>query len=101
LPEPRAPRCFVVAIGDEARRAGVTLVADLRAAGIAATSSYEERPLKAQLKMADRAGAAFAGIVGEKELADGTVTLRRLADGVQESVPTADLPRWLSGDGAA
>jgi histidyl-tRNA synthetase len=51
--------------------------------------------------MADRAGAAFAGILGEKELADGTVTLRRLADGVQESVPTADLPRWLSGDGAA
>jgi histidyl-tRNA synthetase len=101
LPEPRAPRCFVVAIGDEARRAGVTLVADLRAAGIAATSSYEERPLKAQLKMADRAGAAFAGILGEKELADGTVTLRRLADGVQESVPTADVPGWLSGDGAA
>jgi histidyl-tRNA synthetase len=47
---------------------------------------FEDRPLKAQLKMADRADAAYAAIVGEKELEAGTVTLRRLADGAQEVV---------------
>ncbi len=47
--------------------------------------------MKAQLKMADGAEAAFVAIVGEQELAAGTVTLKRLADGVQKSVPDADV----------
>ena len=93
---PRGPHCFVVAIGDDARAAGRSLIDSLRDAGIPATGSHEERPLKAQLKMADRSDAAFVAILGERELADGTVTLRRLADGVQKVVPTADVVGWLS-----
>jgi histidyl-tRNA synthetase len=96
LPGARTPRCFVVTIGPDAEVAGRYLIADLRGEGIPAAGSYEERPLKAQLKMADRAGAAFVAIVGEKELAGGTVTLRRLVDGVQKSVPTADVAGWLT-----
>jgi histidyl-tRNA synthetase len=93
---PRGPVCFVVTIGPETARAGADLVSSLRAAGVAAASSYEERPLKAQLKMADRSGAAFAAIVGDKELADRAVTLRRLVDGVQKTVPAADAVSWLT-----
>ena len=44
---------------------------ELRAAGVAADAPYEDRPLKAQLKMADRAGAGYAAIVGERELEAG------------------------------
>jgi histidyl-tRNA synthetase len=33
--------------------------------------------------MADRSGARFAVIVGEREAAAGTMTVRRLADGWQ------------------
>ncbi len=94
-PRARGPQCFVVTIGPEAEVPGGRLIADLRDAGIPASGSYEERPLKAQLKMADRAGAAFVAIVGEQELANGTVTLRRLVDGVQKSVPKADVAGWL------
>ena len=43
--------------------------------------------MKAQMKQADRSGAAIALIVGEQEVADGTVTVRRMADAVQETVP--------------
>ena len=59
---------------------------ELRAAGVAADTAFGDRPLKAQLKMADRAGATYAAIVGERELETGAVTLRRLADGEQEDV---------------
>lgn len=96
LPPSRGPRCFVVAIGGDARRAGRALVAELRDAGVAAVGSDEERPLKAQLRMADRAGAAFAAILGERELAEGAVTLRRLVDGVQKTVPSAEAAGWLT-----
>ena len=61
-------------------------------AGIA----FEDRPLKAQLKMADKADAEFVAIIGDAELAAGTVTLRRLADGTQTSVSSGDLVRRLT-----
>jgi histidyl-tRNA synthetase len=96
LPEPRAVRCFVVALGEEARREGRALVRALRAAGVSADASLEDRPLKAQLRMADRAGAAFAAILGEQELRVGVVTMRRLADGQQEAVERSEVASWLS-----
>jgi histidyl-tRNA synthetase len=95
-PPERAPACFVVAIGDEAGPVGRSLLADLRSAGVPSAAPYEERPLKAQLKMAARSGAAFVAIVGGRETADGTVTLRRLVDGVQKSVPRGDVVSWLT-----
>jgi len=95
VPPARTPRCFVVSIGADASRAGPGLVQELRSAGVAAAGVFEERPLKAQLKMADRAGAEFAAILGEREIAEGAVTLRRLVDGVQKTVPGSDAARWL------
>jgi histidyl-tRNA synthetase len=95
LPAPRSPRCFVVAIG-AADEAGTALVRELRAAGIPAEGALEERPLGAQLRMADRAGAAYAAILGDRELESGTATVRRLADGTQEEVPLTDVVNWLS-----
>ena len=89
-------RAAVLRGGDRRRGGAVAAVSSSRTCatqGISAAGSYEERPLKAQLKMADRAGAAFVAIIGEQELANGTVTLRRLVDGVQKSVPTADRRR--------
>ena len=98
-PRPRAPRCFVVAVGEGARAAAAALVADLRAAGVAATAALEDRPVKAQFKMADRAGAAVAAVLGERELADATVTLHRLDDGSERNVPRAEAVRAIAGEG--
>ena len=85
---------FVVAIGAEARREGRSLARSLREEGIRAEWSLEERPLKAQLKMADRSGTAYAAILGERELQEGVVTMRRLSDGEQESVKPSEVGSW-------
>ena len=89
---------YVVALGDAARAAGEALVARLRAAGLPADASYEERPMKAQLKQADRASARFAAILGENELAAGTVTLRRMTDGEQQAVPVDDVAAQVAAE---
>lgn len=88
-PEEPGLTVFVVGVGDAGRARARELVRELRAAGVASDTSFEDRPLKAQLKMADRAGAAYAAIVGDRELEADIVTLRRLEDGHQEDV-TAD-----------
>jgi histidyl-tRNA synthetase len=97
VPAARTPSAFVVAVGHAASESADELVASLRAAGIATISSVEDRPMKAQLKQADRAGARFAVIVGERELAEGVVTVRRLEDGAQEQVARGGIAAWLSG----
>ena len=87
---------FVVALGDQARRTAAQLVRSLRRHGIRAEAALEERPLKAQLKMADRAEAGFAALIGEEELAAGEVTMRRMADGEQARVRVEEVGAWLA-----
>ncbi len=96
LPGELGVACFVVSIGSDASVAGARLVGELRDAGIPATAAFEDRPLKAQLKMADRSGAAYAVILGEREMAASTAILKSLADGEQETVPIGDVVNWLS-----
>ncbi len=98
LPQPDvgALTCFVVTLGEEAARQGRALVRALRAEGVSAAAAFDDRPLKAQLRMADRSGARFVAIIGEREVDDGTVTVRRLADGVPETVARSELAGWLS-----
>jgi histidyl-tRNA synthetase len=95
-PGPRGPACFVVAIGGEALAPRDALVDRLRAAGIPTAASLDDRALKAQLRTADRSGARYAVILGEREAAGGVVTLRRLADGEQQEVPIDDVVNWLA-----
>jgi histidyl-tRNA synthetase len=95
LPPERVLRCFVVTIGEPGQRAGAELVRELRDADVPAAAPFGDRPMKAQLKMADRANAEFVAILGEQELAENTVTLRRLADGTQKTVPAGDIVELL------
>ena len=53
---------------------------ELRAAGLSADRSFDQRSMKAQMKAADRSGADVAVIVGPDEVAAGVVTLRALRD---------------------
>ena len=47
------------------------LTAELRAAGLSADRAYENRSMKAQMKVADRSGAAVAVIIGSNEACGG------------------------------
>ena len=72
------------------------LTADLRAAGLAADRAYENRSMKAQMKVADRSGAAFAVIVGSNELAEDAVTVRPLrSDDQQQLIARSTLIDYL------
>ncbi|HZQ86045.1 MAG TPA: histidine--tRNA ligase, partial [Acidimicrobiales bacterium] len=86
---PSAIRVFVVDTtgGEHAR----DLTALLRTHGIAADRAFDQRSLKAQLKAADRAGAAVALIIGPDEATNQTVTVRDLTNGEQRQVPRADV----------
>ena len=65
----------------------LVITAALRQAGLTADRAYENRSMKAQMKAANRSGAAYAVIVGTDELENGTVAVRPLrGDGEQVTV---------------
>src|SRR5438876_3106818 len=95
-PEEPPLEAFVVSVGEAGRARAVEVLRALREAGASAASGFDDRPLGAQMKAADRAGARFAVIVGEREAVAGTVTLRRLSDGEQRELGLEEATAWMA-----
>ncbi|MBV9328688.1 MAG: histidine--tRNA ligase [Chloroflexi bacterium] len=102
MPSPTAPDVFVVYQAEGGKLAAFRLAEELRAQGISADLSFGDRKLGKQLSAADRARARFALILGEDELASGTVTLKDLqSGGDQRRVSRHDLVSVLRQADAA
>ena len=82
---------FVVPLGPAAKAWGLTAVGELRAAGLAADLAFGDRGLKGSMKAADRSGAVWAVIVGDRDLEAGVVQLKDLSNGEQVAVGVSDL----------
>ena len=70
---------------------------ELRAQGYSADRAFDNRSMKAQMKAADRSGAAFAVIIGSDEAAAGTAAVRPLRGehGDQQAIARTDLLTYL------
>jgi histidyl-tRNA synthetase len=86
---------YGVPLGEEAQRRIFGLVAALRRAGIAADMSYDGKKLKGAMRGADRSGAAYAVILGERDIAAGSAQLKDLASGDQVAVPLDEIVTTL------
>ncbi|WP_067656892.1 histidine--tRNA ligase [Nocardia harenae] len=86
-------RCDVygVPLGDAAKQRLVVLAGELRTAGIRVDLAYGGRGVKGAMKAADRSGARFALVLGDRDLAEGTIGVKNLADGEQRQVPLAEV----------
>jgi histidyl-tRNA synthetase len=85
----------VVIAFDQARMSDYfALAAEIRAAGIPAEVYLGQSGMKAQMKYADRRRAPAAVIVGEDELAAGTVTIKDLDLGRELASKVTDNAEW-------
>jgi histidyl-tRNA synthetase len=78
---------FAVPIGEEAKRALFGVVTALRRDGIATDLAYGGKGMKNAMKSANRSGARYALLVGERDLAEGVAQLKDLESGEQTAVP--------------
>jgi histidyl-tRNA synthetase len=81
-------RCevFGVPLGATAQRRLVVIAARLRQAGVRVDLAYGGRGLKGAMKAADRSGARFALVLGERDLEAGTIGVKDLSSGEQREV---------------
>ncbi|MFF4157902.1 histidine--tRNA ligase [Streptomyces sp. NPDC001678] len=83
---PAATQVFAVPLGEEARRVLFGVVTELRRAGVATDFAFGGKSVKNAMKSANRSGARFALVAGERDLADGMVQLKDLESGEQKAV---------------
>jgi len=87
----RTPDLFVAALGERSRKAAFDWSCDLRREGVRTEMDLSDRSLKSLMKRADRLGAAYVLIVGDRELDDGKAVLRNMATKEQRRIPVSDL----------
>jgi histidyl-tRNA synthetase len=91
----RSVDVFAVPLGAAARQVLFGVVTALRREGVAADLAYGGKGLKGAMKAADRSGARYALVAGERDLADGVVQLKDLTSGDQAPVALADITATL------
>ena len=93
-----APVVAVVAT-PQTRTAAYTAAAAFRSAGITVVMDVMDRSFGAQISSALKSGAAYAALIGEKEAAAGTVTLKNLEQAAQQEMSLADAVAEVAGHG--
>jgi histidyl-tRNA synthetase len=90
-----SPQVLIATLGDEAKRQGVKLLAELRMADLGAVIAFGDRSLRSQLREADKQQVRYVVMIGEDELRDQTVTMRDMATRDQYPIPMGDTVAWL------
>ena len=77
---------FIAQLGEQAKIKAVGLFKELKEAGINVHDSFLSDSLKNQLEEAVKIGAKTCLILGKKEIMDGTILMRDIESGAQETL---------------
>ena len=86
---------YVVPLGDVGRRRSAVIAAGLRRAGIRVDMAYGGRGLKGAMKGADRSGAPYTVVLGERDIEAGEAQVKTMSTGDQVAVPLDQLEHTL------
>lgn len=92
LPDQRVLDLYVAYMTPVARTVAYKLASDVRKSGAAAIVSTGGS-MKSQMRQADALNARYAAIIGDRELEAGTVALKDLREGSQETVPAGEVAK--------
>ncbi len=91
IPKPVLINIYIGAIGVEANLEAYKITYKLRQEGIKAECDHLKRSVKAQMRYANKIGAEYTMILGENELKENKVKIKRMSDGEQFNVDLNNL----------
>ena len=80
---------FIIPLGTQFE--AIKIASELRTSGKIVEIAFGERGLKGSMKAADKSGAKYVLVLGETEVASGTVELKTMSSGETKSVRISDL----------
>jgi histidyl-tRNA synthetase len=81
-----SPRIFLAQLGDLAKRKSLKLFEEFREASLPIGESFSKDSLKSQLRIADKIGADYTLILGQKEALEEEIIIKDMKKGIQETV---------------
>ena len=91
----KKPKVYFIQLGNEAKLKSFGIIEVLRKAHVPIAQSLSKDGLGAQLAIAERSGAPYTIIFGQKEALDNTIIARNMETRSQETVKLADLPDFV------
>ncbi|WP_029453382.1 histidine--tRNA ligase [Clostridium algidicarnis] len=86
IPKPVLINIYAGSIGEKANLEAYKITYKLRQEGIKAECDHLKRSVKAQMRYANKMGAEYTMILGENELKENKVKIKRMSDGEQFNV---------------
>ena len=87
---------FMIPLGDSAMEYCLKVAQELRSANLSVELAFGDRALKGSMKAADKSGAQFVVVIGDSEMEQGEVALKRMSDGATTSVKIDQLRDKIS-----
>lgn len=91
----KKPKIYFIQLGVEAKLKSFSIIEILRKARITIAQSLSKDGLGQQLAVAERSGAPYTIIFGQKEAMDDTVIIRNMKTRSQETVKLTNLPDFV------
>lgn len=92
LPFPEREKCslYIATMGERASFKAASIASALRREGIEVQFDVVGRSVKAQMKYANKLGAAFTVVIGDSELDSGIVKLKNMESGEETEIALSD-----------
>lgn len=82
---------FLAQLGEMGRKRALPIFEEFRQAGIKVGEALSKASIKSQMELANKMGAKWAIVIGQKEVLDGTAIIRDMDAGTQEIVDVKKL----------
>jgi histidyl-tRNA synthetase len=89
------PPIFLAQLGTMAKRKSLKLLEDFRKVKIPVAESFGRDSLRAQFKIADKLEAKYTLLLGQKEALEGTIIIRDMQTGKQETMKLDKIVREM------
>lgn len=88
LPFPEREKCslYIATMGEKASFKAASIASSLRREGLEVQFDVVSRSVKAQMKYANKLGAAFTVVIGDSELESGIVKLKNMGSGEETEI---------------
>ncbi|MEP7146222.1 MAG: histidine--tRNA ligase [bacterium] len=78
---------YIVTIGNDSKVCSLKLINELRDSGIRCETDFLNRSVKSQMKEANRLNAEYVVVMGDDELKNKSVKLRKMSDSSETEIP--------------
>ncbi|MFT6718428.1 MAG: histidyl-tRNA synthetase [Sphingobacteriales bacterium] len=90
------PQVLAVNFSEEDASYSFGVIKSLRKAGISADLYPDSAKMKKQMKHADAIGVTYVLLCGEDERSNGTVTIKNMKTGEQDTIPAKELTSYIA-----